>query len=81
MGQSGRLAKDRCYDHLRYIRNKTETTGKHFNSRGHTHWDFQFHIIKKVVPNTKEMRLRREDYWINLLQTKEPSGLNKNCQS
>ena len=79
VGQSGRLAKDRCYDHLRYIRSKTESTGTHFNKRGHTHWDFQFHIIEKVVPNTVEMRLRREDYWINLLQTKEPKGLNKNC--
>ena len=79
VGQSGRLAKDRCYDHLRYIRSKTESTGIHFNKRGHTHWDFQFHIIEKVVPNTVEMRLRRENYWINLLQTKEPKGLNKNC--
>ena len=40
-----------------------------------------FILLKKVVPNTEEMRLRREDYWINLLQTKEPSGLNKYCLS
>ena len=33
---------------------------------------------KKVFPNTNEMRLRREDYWIRTLQSKAPKGLNRN---
>ena len=70
--------KDRCYEHLRYIRKNEEATGKHFNERGHTHWDFKFHIIEKVFPNTNEMRLRREEYWIRTLQSKAPKGFNRN---
>ena len=61
-GPEWQKIKTRCYKHLTYIRNKTVATGKHFNERGHTHWDFQLHIIEKVVPSTPQMRLSREDY-------------------
>ena len=77
VGQSGRKAKTRCKEHVTYIRNNTEATGKHFNERGHTHWEFKFHIIEKVTPNIPQMRLAREDYWIQILQSKAPNGLNK----
>ena len=53
-------------------------TGIHFNEKGHQHKDFEFHIIEKVIPNTPHMRLQRENYWIQTLNTKTPRGLNKN---
>ena len=62
------------------MRSNTKATGTHFNERGHTHWDFKFHIIEKVIPNSPQMRLQRENYWIQTLQTKAPSGLNKNTE-
>ena len=78
VGQTGRSARTRCLEHLRYLKSKTEATGIHFNERGHEHKDFQFHIIEKVIPNTPQMRLQRENYWIQTLNTKTPRGLNRN---
>ena len=78
VGQTGRSARTRCLEHLRYLKNKTEATGIHFNEKGHQHKDFEFHIIEKVIPNTPHMRLQRENYWIQTLNTKTPRGLNKN---
>ena len=48
---------------------------------GYNSWDFKFHIIEKVTPNTPQMRLAREDYWIQTLQSKAPNGLNKKCKT
>jgi hypothetical protein len=45
-----------------------------FNS----HWNFKVQAIEKVIPNTANYRLEREDYWIKKLVTKTLLGLNKN---
>ena len=81
VGQSGRQVKTRCKEHVTYIRNNKEATGTHFNERGHTHWDFQIHIIEKVIPNTTHMRLQRENFWIHTLQSKTPEGLNRHVSA
>ena len=78
VGQTGRSARTRCMEHLRNLKSKTEATGEHFNEKGHHYKDFQFHIIEKVIPNTPQMRIQRENYWIQTLDTKTPRGLNKN---
>ena len=55
-----------------------KTIGTHFNSKGHDHLDMRVTVIEKVIPNTNNYRLEREDWWIKTLNTKTPKGLNKN---
>ena len=64
-------------EHLNCIYHKKEATGIHYSSTSHTHNDFSVQIIEKVLPNTVSYRLEREEYWIKLLGTKVPLGLNK----
>ena len=78
VGQTGRKIVDRLKEHLYYIRKKKEATGCHFSAEGHSNSDLRVQIIEKVVPNTSNMRLEREDLWIRTLATKRPNGLNKN---
>jgi hypothetical protein len=64
-------------EHLNSIYHKTNTIGIHFSSPLHNHNDFFVLIIEKVLPNTVNLRLEREEYWIKTLGTKQPLGLNK----
>ncbi len=64
-------------EHLNYIFHKKEATGTHFSSPHHSHNDFKVQVIEKVIPNTVNYRLEREEYWIKTLGTKVPLGLNK----
>ena len=77
VGQSGRVFGKRMMEHLNYIYNKKEATGIHFTSQHHNHNDFTVQVIEKVMPNTVNYRLEREEYWIKTLGTKVPNGLNK----
>ena len=54
-----------------------KTTRTHFNSKGHDHLDMRVTVVEKVIPNTTNYRLEREDWWIKTLKTKTPKGLNK----
>jgi hypothetical protein len=38
-------------------------------------------VIEKVIPNTVNYRLEREDHWIKTPGTKAPLGLNKMINS
>ena len=78
VGQTGRKVSDRAKEHLYYISKKKESTGVHFSTNSHTNSDLVIQVIEKVFPNTPQMRLEREDYWIRTLNTKSPAGLNKN---
>ena len=78
VGQTGRKLVDRIKEHLYYIGKKKEATGSHFSEGSHSNSDLGVQIIEKVVPNTPQMRLEREDFWIRKLNTKAPIGLNKN---
>ena len=78
VGQSKRKFKDRIANHLYYIDQKREATGKHFTSPGHAKSDLRCHIIEKVSPSTPHFLIEREDFWIRKLVTKHPDGLNRN---
>ncbi len=77
VGQTGRKFHDRVMEHLNSIFHKTNTIGIHFSSPQHKHTDFSVQVIEKVLPNTVNLRLEREEFWIKTLGTKTPLGLNK----
>jgi hypothetical protein len=77
VGQTGRKFHDRVMEHLNSIYHKTHTIGTHYSSLLHSHNDFSVMVIEKVLPNTVNLRLEREEYWIKTLGTKTPLGLNK----
>jgi hypothetical protein len=64
-------------EHLHSIYHKKDATGIHFSSSTHNHNDFRVQVIEKVLPNTVNHRLEREEYWIRVLGTNTPLGLNK----
>jgi hypothetical protein len=65
-------------EHLYCIKKQKEVTGIHFSSQSHSNSDLRVQVIEKVIPNTVNMRLEREEMWIRKLVTKRPNGLNKN---
>ena len=77
VGQTRRDFHRRMMEHLNSIFHKTHTIGIHYSSPKHNHNDFSVQVIEKVMPNTVNMRLEREEYWIKTLGTKTPLGLNK----
>jgi hypothetical protein len=64
VGQTGRMFSKRMMEHLNSIYHKKEATGIHFSSPNHNHNDFQVQVIEKVLPNTVNHRLEREEFWI-----------------
>ena len=77
VGQTKRTFKERMKEHLQSIQNNKEVTGKHYNEQNHSHHDLKVQVVEKVIPNTPQYRLEREDFWIRTLNTKNPLGLNK----
>ena len=77
VGQTGRKFGQRMMEHLNSIYHKKEANGIHYSTPPHSHNDFKVLVIEKVSPNTVNHRLEREEYWIKLLGTKAPLGLNK----
>ena len=59
------------------IQKQKEAIGEHFCSKNHSNSDLRAQIIEKVMPNTPQFRLEREEMWIRLLETRVPYGLNK----
>ncbi len=78
VGQTRRKIVERVKEHLYNIKKKKEATGVHFSSNNHSNSDMRVQVIEKVMPNTVNKRLEREDMWIKKLATKRPHGLNKN---
>jgi hypothetical protein len=68
-------------EHLGYIRNKylDEATGKHFNLPNHSISNFKCRIIH-IMGNTpvrfNQQRISKEEYYIDQLKTREPTGMN-----
>ena len=57
------------------VKNKN-ALGKHFD-KGKCESKFLLvQVIEKVTPNSEHMRLQREKYWIQRLDTKVSRGLN-----
>jgi hypothetical protein len=77
VGQTGRKFHHWVMEHLNSIFHKTNTIGVHYSSPLHNHNDFSVLIIEKVQPNTVNLRLQREKFWIKTFCTKSPLGLNK----
>ena len=75
VGQTGRFFYERMMEHLRSIKNEKNAWGEHFSDKCDSkNWLVQ--VIEKVTPNNEPFRLQREKYWIHLLDTKKPFGLN-----
>ena len=55
---------------------KCETTN-HFSMIDHTTEDMEIITLKENETWTETERLQQEDYFISLLKTKHPHGLNK----
>ena len=66
-------------NHLSAIRHhKEDPVPQHFSSDGHSLKDFRWQGIEKIRCQDIHMRKIRESFWINKLNTLEPSGLNQN---
>ena len=77
VGESQNSLKTRFYKHRSDInRNKGTYVTEHFNQADHSVNDLRCIIIEKVYSNTLTRRLRRENFWMNKLQTVYPLGLN-----
>ena len=76
-GETQNSLKTRFYLHRSEInRNKGTHVTEHFNQADHSVDDLRCIIIEKVYSNTLTRRLRRENFWMNKLQTVYPLGLN-----
>ena len=64
-------------EHLRYIKSGTKALGLHFKENACDSKDLLVQVIEKVMPDTESLRLQREIYWIQKLDTMAPYGLNK----
>ena len=72
-------------EHQGYIRRKdrTQTTGNHFNLPGHKSSDFTCRVIylMKGTPQRKcDTRTDKEEEFIDQLKTREPKGLNEKAR-
>ena len=76
VGQSGRRFYDRIMEHLRYIWKGINALGEHFKNGCDSKY-LQVQVIEKVTPDSEHLRLQREKYWIEKLDTKVPYGLNR----
>ena len=62
--------KTRVYQHRSNINlNKGTWVTKHFNVPGNSLFNVKGKVIEKVYAQSKEVRLRRESFWINKLKT------------
>ncbi len=79
VGQTARPLRTRIAEHLHSIRTQSATSvAKHFNSHCNiNHFSF---IAIEHCPN-REKRLRKENRWIERLDTLHPQGLNEELNS
>jgi len=65
VGQTGRRLKDRFAEHIRYVKNGTDTpTGTHFNLPGHSLKDMTIQVIEQLQSPSRTTRELRESMWI-----------------
>ena len=85
VGETGRCLKDRIREHVYNIKqnsaNNNSCIVRHFNSQYHSHEDVQVQIVEVLEEaENKDIRLQKEAFWIQLLNTAYPLGLNSNVQ-
>ncbi|MCP4490897.1 MAG: GIY-YIG nuclease family protein [Gammaproteobacteria bacterium] len=78
VGQTKRALKDRILEHRRSVLKKGAGTflSKHFSNDQHSHSDIMVQIVQTV--DATDSLHERELYWIQLLNTAYPFGLNDN---
>jgi len=77
IGQTKRKLKDRLNGHRTNIKHKRNTAiAIHFNNTNHKLTHLKISPIEQIYTNIEETRLKRENFWINTLNTKYPNGLN-----
>jgi len=77
IGQTKRKLKDRLNGHRTNIKHKRNTAiAIHFNNTNHKLSHLKISPIEQIYINKEETRLKRENFWINTLNTKYPNGLN-----
>ena len=82
VGETGRRVCDRVQEHRGSATNPSEANtnkpvGKHFRLPGHGLKDMNILPIEKLQSNDPWIRKIREKFYIQRLETLEPSGLNK----
>lgn len=76
VGKTCLTLRSRINQHRSSIKMKRERyISKHFNLPAHSITDFSVQIIDTSSDNTKDLS-QLEKYWINILQTIQPKGLN-----
>ena len=72
------MIKERFAEHRGYVntKNKSKTTGAHFNTRGHATSDMEITVIEKVFNQDAQFRKQREKLWIQKFNTRY-RGLNR----
>ncbi|XP_077974125.1 uncharacterized protein LOC144429790 [Styela clava] len=77
IGETGRHLKYRISEHIRSIKSKNRdlVVGAHFNQPGHSLKDFNVIGIEKLFQD-HIYRKTKESYFIHLLGTHEPLGMN-----
>ena len=77
VGETKNSLRKRFYLHRSNINENTGThVTSHFNEDDHSLSDLRCSMIEKVYSNTTDQRLKREKFWIKILQTVFLSGLN-----
>jgi hypothetical protein len=86
VGETGRRARDRLYEHLYSIKQTnnykvTTPVSTHFSTYGHTQKDLMFQVIERCpslsdTEETSRSRKRRELFWIWQLRSITPAGIN-----
>ena len=77
VGQTSRKLKIRLNDHRSNIKiNKNTTISIHVNSPLHTISNLKITPIEQIDNKDPSELLRREQFWMNILQTKYPKRLN-----
>jgi len=78
VGETYRKLKDRLNDHKSNIRTNKETAiGIHFRSALHNIKHLQIQPILQINTESHTDRLQQEKYWMDILKTFYPNGLNK----
>ena len=75
VGESSNTMNTRCRGHISTIRtSKDHPVAVHYRSYNHTTEDFNITVIDKEADKNRCLRL--EEYWLILLDTLSPKGLN-----
>ena len=78
VGETQAMLRDRMHQHRSSMRNEERNTYlcNHFNEPEHDSENFYIDILDNIENDDKRTRLNKELFWIKLLMTPYPFGLN-----